>query len=152
MDLYFEPSLFRDEIQYKKSTTTGEMEPVRLAEPLTDVEVEAVQDLLMSTGAMADNLGSGVVQMADGGWAELSGQELSHGLMVTIGRLSPMLVAFLFSMLRTANWVLIPVGEPLRALVFAADRVQAPPAGFPPVLVVETAEILESELLATSPR
>ena len=83
--------------------------------------------LLKRVAQGPDEYGNYRVELLDGGRAEVSGDHLEMGCMVTLRGLTPNLTQFLFDFLKAGSWVMLPVMEDLVAIT-AASR-PCPPTG-----------------------
>ena len=96
-DIFFVRSRSRDEMVEKTNPFTGEVMSVRVLEPLTDSELQAVQEVLRRAGvAELDRSGYSLIQCGDGGAAEVHTSGLEEGCAVTLREgLSPDCLRFL---------------------------------------------------------
>ena len=109
-DLFFIRSRSRDEMVEKTNPFTREVMSVRLLEPLTDSELQAVREVLRGAGGPElDQTGYSLIQFGDGGAAEVHTSGLEEGCAVTLREsLSPDCLRFLLDLLRAAEWVMLP--------------------------------------------
>jgi hypothetical protein len=84
-DIFFQSGRFGTTTVQKKNPWTGETQSVLPSEPLTASELKAVQDVLRKvTDSGPDQFGCYVVALADGGGAEVFGDNLEKGWMVAV--------------------------------------------------------------------
>jgi hypothetical protein len=80
--------------------------------------VQAVREILVAARARGpDEFGCFVVELGDGGGAEVFATNLEAGCMVAVRGITPDLLRFLFDLLTAANWVLLPAMEGNPAIV-----------------------------------
>ena len=117
-DLFYMPCRFGTEPVERENPFTGEIQASLPVEPLSAEDVRAVRAALAGAGARGpDEFGCFVVELGDGGGAEVFGDDLSTGLMVALRGLTPDLLRFLYDLLRAADWVLLPAMEGNPAIV-----------------------------------
>ena len=117
-DLFYMPCRFGTEPVERKNPFTGEIQSSLPVEPLSAEDVRAVRGALVGAGARGpDEFGCFVVELGDGGTAEVFGDDLSTGLMVALRGLTPDLLRFLYDLLGAADWVLLPTMEGNPAIV-----------------------------------
>ena len=109
-DLLFRPYRLRDTPVEQKNPFTGQVQSFLPTEPLTPAEIAAVGRVLRQSAARGpDEYGCSVIELEDGGTAELFGEQLQEGCMVAVRGLTPALLQFLYALLRAADWVIVPV-------------------------------------------
>jgi hypothetical protein len=135
-DLFFIRSRSRDEMVEKANPFTREVMSVRLVEPLTDSELQAVREVLRRAGVPElDRSGYSLIQFGDGGAAEVHTSGLEEGCAVTLREcLSPDCLRFLFDLLRAAEWVLLPAMEGNPAIVASPGLASELAGKFPEVV------------------
>jgi hypothetical protein len=111
-DIFFCPWRRGDTPVEQENRFTGEVQTVLPIVPLTPGEVAAVQSVLREAGAQGpDEFGCYVIEVEDGGAAEVFAEQLDDGCMVSVRGLTPGLLGFLYALLKAADWVMLPVME-----------------------------------------
>ena len=142
-DIFFQPCRFGGKPVTKQNPFTGKGESLVPNEPLTPAEVKAVRAVLKRASAEGpDEFGYFVVETADGGGAEVSGDHLSESCMVSIRGLTPGLLTFLMDLLTAGTWVMLPAMEGNIAITTSPDHVKGVPEDFPEVVTCTSAEDL----------
>lgn len=143
-DIFFMRSGLRDEMVEKKDPFTGKVRSVRVQEPLTEHDVDAVRAVLRRTGMSEPNkFGVSLIEFEDGASVDFDATRLEAGCRVTIrGALSPDCLQFLVNLLKAAEWVMLPVMDGSVAIVSSPGLASAVAAGFLEV-VCGTPEELE---------
>ena len=141
-DIFFQPCRFA-------ATAARAEDPDRTPiegpdnEPLTPVEEEAVRSLLTrACRGGPDGHGCWLVEVGDGGSAEVFGQDLGKSCMFAVRGMTPDLVRLMFDILVAGNWVMLPAHEGSGAIAASMDAVRVVPEGFPDVVVCESADAL----------
>ena len=117
-DLFYMPSRFGTEPVERKNPFTGEVQTSLPVVPLSAEDVRAVHGVLAGAGARGpDEFGCFVVELGDGGGAEVFASDLETGCMVALRGLTPDLLRFLYDLLGAAEWVLLPAMEGNPAIV-----------------------------------
>ena len=148
-DIFFQPCRFTGKPVEMKNLFTGEVQLTVPNQTLTADELAAVQRVLhdgMTDGP--DEFGCYRVQLPDGGSAEVYGNDLVTGCMVSLRGLSPDLAGFLMDMLKAGNWVMLPAMEESMAITASPDRVTGVPDGFPKIVVCNAVDELGALLSA----
>lgn len=139
-DIFFQPCRFSETLVTKKNSITGANQSVLPDEPLSEIELEAVQRVLKRANAHGpDEFGCYVIQLEDGGVAEVFGSELASGCTVALRGMTANLLQFLFDLLNAGNWVMLPVMEDARAITTSPGCLKNIPDDFPRVLVCNSA-------------
>src|SRR5262249_46615234 len=122
---------------------TRETETVRVSDPLTPSELQAVQAVLKKAKARGpDEHGCYVAEFPDGGGAEVYGDNLEESCMVAVRGITPTLLEFLFDILNAGNWVMLPAMEETVAITGSPNAVKNPPEDLPKVVVVNAVDDL----------
>jgi hypothetical protein len=117
-DLFFQPCRSGNEPVERRNPFTGEIQTSLPVEPLSAENVRAIRAVLAGVGACGlDEFGCFVVELGDGGVAEVFASDLATGCMVAIRDLTPDLLRFLHDLLIAAEWVLLPAMEGNPAIV-----------------------------------
>jgi hypothetical protein len=139
-DIFFQPCRFTGSPVVKKNPFTGDPRSVLPNEPLSATELKAVQHVLKRANAHGpDEHGCYVVQLDDGGGAEVFGSELATGCMVALGGMTVDLLQFLFDLLKAGNWVMLPAMEDAVAIMTSPGCLKGTPDDFPRVVVCKSA-------------
>jgi hypothetical protein len=139
-DIFFQPCRFTGTAEIKKNPFTGEALSVPLNEPLSDVELQAVQQVLKRANAQGpDDQGCYVVQLEDGGEAEVFGSDLANSCMVALQGMTDDLLRFLFDLLKAGNWVMLPAMEDPVAITTSPGILRGIPDDFPRVVTCNSA-------------
>jgi hypothetical protein len=139
-DIFFQTCRVAAQPVVKKSTFTGEAETVLPEEPLSAAEVQAVRKVLEKVQAQGpDEHGCYVVELEDGGGAEVFADKLQTGCMVALREITPSLLHFLFDLLKAGNWVMLPAMEGDIAITTAPGSIRGLPEDFPKVVVCNSA-------------
>jgi hypothetical protein len=140
-DIFYMPCRFGDNRVATKDPVTGETKSFLPNEPLTADELKAVQELL-ECHHLHDQ-GFYVVEFDDGGMAQVfDKKDLADGFMVALRGMTPDLLQFLFALLKAGNWVMIPAMEDTAAITTSTECLKGIPAGFPRIVVCNSAEDL----------
>lgn len=117
-DLFYQPRHVGTEPVKRKNPFTGKIETSLPLKPLSAEDVRGIHAVLAAAGARGpDEFGCVVVNLGDGGGAEVFADHLETGCMVALRGLTPDLLRFLFDLLRAADWVLLPAMEGNPAIV-----------------------------------
>ena len=101
-----------------RTLSRGEVQAGRPILPLSAEDVQAVHRVLAGAGARGpDDFGCYVIEVGDGGGAEVFASDLETGGMVALRGLTPHLLRFFFDLLGPAEWVLLPAMEGNPAVV-----------------------------------
>ena len=139
-DIFFQSCRYADKPVEKKNPFTGKVETVLPSEPLTAAEVAAVQGILKQANARGpDEHDCYVVDLADGGRAEVFAKNLSKSCMVALRGMTPHLLQFLYDLLKAGNWVMIPAMEDAAAITTSPERLKGVPEDFPKIVVCNSA-------------
>jgi hypothetical protein len=115
--------------------------------PLAAAEQDAVEKLLKRMARSGpDTHGCWVLQVSDGGSAEVFARDLREGCMFALRGFTPEIVRLLFDILVASNWVMLPALEGCGAIAASADALHAPPHDFPAVTVCTSATALSALL------
>lgn len=112
-DLFYQPCRFGTQPVEQKNPFTGEIQTSLPVEPLSAEDVRAIQGVLAGVGAS----GPFVIELGDGGGAEVFASDLETGCMVALRRRTPKLLKLLYDLLIAAEWVLLRAMEPTPAIV-----------------------------------
>jgi len=146
-DIFFQPCRFTGSSVEQKNPFTGEVRSVLANEPLNSAELEAVRKVLWQAKAGGpDEQGCYVVQLGDGGGAEVFGDDLATGCMVALRGMTPDLSRFLYNLLKAGNWVMLPAMEDAMAITAAPGAMRGIPDDFPRVVACNSAEELAALL------
>jgi hypothetical protein len=139
-DIFFQPCRFSGELVTKKNLLTGEAKSVLHNEPLSEMELDAVRQVLRRANASTpDEFGCYVVQLEDGGSAEVFGSKLASGCMVALRGMTDDLIKFLFDLLKAGNWVMLPAMDGNVTIIPSSVFLKNVPDGFPRVVVCNSA-------------
>lgn len=139
-DVFFQPCRFTGSPIIKKNPFTDEDLTTFPNEPLSELEVKAVQDVLKRANATnPDEHGCYVVQLGDGSGAELFGSDLATGCMVALRGITSELIQFLFDLLQAGNWVMLPAMEDALAITTSPGCLKGIPDDFPKIVVCHSA-------------
>jgi hypothetical protein len=117
-DLFFQACRSGTQPVERKNPVTGEVQTSVPVEPLSAEDVRAIRGVLARAGAREpDEFGCFVVELGDGGGAEVFARDLANGCMVALRGLTPDLLQFLYDLLAAARWVLLPAMEGNPAVV-----------------------------------
>lgn len=142
-DIFFQPCRFTGTQVVKTNPFTGESQSFSSNEPLNDAELKAVRQVLKQANAHGpDEHACYVVQLGDGGGAEIFGDQLATGCMAALRGMTPDLIQFLFDLLKAGNWVMLPAMEDAVAITTSPESMKGIPSDFPRVVVCNSAEEL----------
>jgi hypothetical protein len=131
-DLFFQPCRSGTEPVERKNPFTGEVQASVPVEPLSAEDEQAIRGVLARTGAREpDEFGCFVVELGDGGAAEIFARDLANGCMVALRGLTPDLLRLLYDLLAAARWVLPPAMECNPAVVTSPGLASGFADGFP---------------------
>ena len=134
-DIFFQPCRSGTGLVERENPLTGEMQTGAPVEPLSDEEVRAIRGVLAASGSHGpDEFGCYVIDLADGGDAEVYGGDPETGVMVALRSLTPNLLRFLFNLLEAADWVMLPAMEGNPAIVSSPGLARGFADGFPEVV------------------
>lgn len=103
----------------------------------------AVEQVLGQANPLGpDEHGCYVIDLDDGGSAEVFTNQLAAGCMVALRGMTPRLNQFLFDLLKAGNWVMLPMMEDVVAITTSPESVKVIPDDFPEVVVCHSAEEL----------
>lgn len=140
-DIFFQTARFTGKPVVKKNPFTGENQTVIPEEPLTAAEVKAVRTVLKEVHAQGpDEHGCYVVELEDGGRAEVYADKLKSGCMVSLGGITPDLSQFLFDFVKAGNWVMIPAMEDAVAITASPGSVKGVPDEYPMLVTCDSAK------------
>ncbi|HEY7158723.1 MAG TPA: hypothetical protein VH575_32565 [Gemmataceae bacterium] len=140
-DIFIQPCRFAGSPIVKRNPFTGEAQSVLPNEPLNTAELKAVQQVLKRAKACGpDEHGCYIVQLSDGGEAEVFGGELAMGCMVALRGMTADLLQFLFDLLKAGNWVMLPAREDAVAIATSPECLKGIPDDFPKVIVCSSTE------------
>lgn len=125
-DIVYQPCRFGLELVEQKNPLTGEVQTSLAVKPLSSHDVKAVRDLLeTSSAAGSDEDGCYLVQLGDGGVAEVFADHLETGCMAASRQnLTPDLLRFLFDLLKAADWIMLPAMEGNPAITAPPGRAE----------------------------
>jgi hypothetical protein len=142
-DIFFQPCRFGGAPAEKRNPFTGKTVSGAPNEPLNAAELTAVQQILdRAKSSGPDEHGCYVVDLSDGGTAEVFTGDLATGCMVAMRRITPDLFQFLYDLLEAGNWVLLPAMEDGAAITASPECLKGVPADFPKIVVCGSAEEL----------
>jgi hypothetical protein len=140
-DIFFQTARFTGKPVVRKNPLTGEAQTVVSEEPLTAGEVKAVRRVLKGVKARGpDEHGCYVVELEDGGRAEVFADKLKSGGMVSLGGITPDLSEFLFDFLKAGKWVMLPAMEDGVAITASPGSVKGVPDDFPRIVACDSAK------------
>lgn len=146
-DIFFQPCRFGGKPVKRKNPFTGEEQSAVPNEPLTPAELRAVREVLKKANAAGpDQFGCYVVGCANGGMAEVYGDDLANSCMAALRGMTPGLVQFLFDLLKAGNWVMLPAMEGNVAITYSPERLWGTPEDFPRVVTCQSADELGAML------
>jgi hypothetical protein len=142
-DILYQPCRFGAEPVEQKNPFTGQVQTVLPVKPLSDDDLRVVQEVLEKAGAVVpDEFGCYVVQLGDGGAAEVHAGHLETGCMVALhGGLTRDLLQFLFDLLRSADWIMLPAMEGNPAISALPGRAESFADSFPEVVCRSAVEL-----------
>jgi hypothetical protein len=133
-DLSYQPCRLGTESVERQNPFTGEVQASLPVEHLSAEDTRAVHEVLERGGARGpDESGCFVVELGDGGGAEVFASHLETGCTVALRGLTPDLLRLLFDLLRAADWVLLPAMDGNPAIV-ASPGLASGFASFPEVV------------------
>lgn len=133
IDVFFQPARFDD---------------LGRTSPLSAGEHDAVEKVLRRRCPRgADAHDCWVVEVADGGRAEVFGRNLRNGCMFALSGITPEIVGLLYEVLVAGKWVMLPALEGCGAIVASTDAVHAAPDDFPKVTACTSADALAKLLV-----
>lgn len=139
-DIFFQPCRFGGNTIQVENPFTGETQTTPENEPLKPAELRAVQTVLKRANARGpDEFGCYVVQLADGGGAEIFGKDLENSCMVALRGMTSDTCQLLFDLLKAGNWVMIPAMEDTAAITASWHSVKNAPDDFPRIVVCHSA-------------
>jgi hypothetical protein len=142
-DVFFQPCRFVVTPRPGESHPSRTPVDARYSEPLTPIEEEAVRGILVRASPRGcDEHGCWVVEVADGGSAEVFVKDLGTSCTFALRGVTPALVRLMFDILVAGNWVILPALERSGAIAASMDAIRGVPEGFPDVVVCETADAL----------
>lgn len=142
-DIVFQTARFTNKPVVKKNPFTGKDQTVIPEEPLTPAEVKAVKKVLKEVPAQGpDEQGCYIVELEDGGRAEVFADKLKSGCMVSLDGITPDLSQFLFDFMKAGNWVMLPAMEDVGAITASPGSVKGLPDDFPELVACNSAKEL----------
>jgi hypothetical protein len=143
-DIFFSPGRQGTERIERTNPFTGLPMTVLPTIPLSDDELAAVRKVFERAKARGpDEYGCYVVELADGGGAEVFAKDVADGCMVTVRGLSPDCLRFLFDLLKAAEWVMFPAMEGNPAIVSSPGLASEFADSFPEVVCGSPGELGE---------
>jgi hypothetical protein len=143
-DLFYQPCRSGTESVERKNPFTGQIQTSLPVEPLSAEDVRAIQAVSAGVSARGpDEFGCFVVELGDGGGAEVFASDLETGCMVALRELTPDLLRFLYDLLAAANWVLLPAMEGNPAIVKSPGLACGFAENFPEVVCSSPDELEE---------
>ncbi len=140
-DIFFMPCRYGDTAVESVDPCTGQTGNTLPNDPLTAAELNAVRRVLANANALdGENSGGGVARFDDSGYAEIYGQDLHKGCMVSLRGMTPDVLNFLFELLLAGNWIMIPTMPQTRAIAASLTAFQRIPHGFPEPTVCNSPE------------
>src|SRR5262249_8412198 len=104
-DIRFRPCRLGSTPEEFKNPFTGEVQSALPRVPLSPSDVESVRKVLQEASAHGpDEEGCYAIDFDDGGAAEVFGEDLSEGCMLTVRGLTRDLLEFLIGLLKAVNW------------------------------------------------
>ncbi len=141
-DLFFQPCRFSGKPVVKKHPFTGEARSGLPREPLSAAEMKAVRQVLKRVTQGPDEHGCYIVQLDDGGGAEVFADDLKTGCMVALRGMTPNLLQFLFDLLKAGNWVMLPAMEDAVAITTSRESIKGVSEDFPRIVICNSADEL----------
>jgi len=145
-DIFFQSFRYTGEQTRQVNPFTGQAQLAPEVELLNGAELQAIRDLFQRAGAAEAEGDDGdecyVLQLPDGGGAEVFSSGLETGCNVSVRELSSDIVKFLFDLLHAANWVMTPVMENPPLVTASLEAFQPQPEDMSDVVVCESAEEL----------
>jgi hypothetical protein len=143
-DIFFQTCRFGIKAVEKVNPFTGKAESVLSSEPLTASELRAVQAILdQPKPGGPDEHGCYVINVPDGGTAEVIATDLAKSCMVALRGMTPGIFQFLLDLLRAGNWVMIPATKDAVTITSSSNSVKNLPADFPKLVVCNSVDELE---------
>jgi hypothetical protein len=143
-DIYFQPCRFGGANATKRNPFTGEVSSAVSNEPLSASETAAVRQVLeRAKSGGPDEHGCYIVELSDGGVAEVFASDLAKSCLVALRGLTPDLSRFLYELLKAGNWVMLPAMEDNMAITTSPECVKGIPEDFPKVVACGSAEELD---------
>jgi hypothetical protein len=140
-DIFFQTGRFTGKPVLKKNPFTGEAQTVLPEETLNAAEITAVRQALKRVAPQGpDEHGCYVVELADGGGAEVVASKLQTGCMVALRGITPNLIDFLYELLKAGNWVMLPVMEDAVAITASPRGMKGVPDDFPTIVACNSAD------------
>jgi hypothetical protein len=135
-DIFFQPCRFCGGTVDMENPFTGQVQSVPFNEPLNATELQAVRWVLdQANGHGPDEDGFYSVECADGGMADVFGNNLANGCMAALRGVTPDLCQFLCDLLKAGNWVMLPAMEGAMAITTSPSCLKDISADFPRVVV-----------------
>jgi hypothetical protein len=126
-----------------KNPFTGAPMTVQVPVGLSDDEVGALRAVLAQANAPdLDEFGCYVVEVADGGGADVYGDDLEKGCMVAVRELTPDIAQFLLDFLNAADWVMRPAMEGNPVITTSHVPVEGPADDSPRVVCTSAKELM----------
>lgn len=142
-DIYFQPCRFGPTPVLVENRFTGESKPELPNEPLKPAQMRAVRKILQNAKtAGPDEFGCYLVELDDGGAAEVFAKDFATGCMAAVRGITPDLLQFLFEVLEAGQWAMLPVMEPAVAITTSLDYLHGVPDDFPRTVACGTADEL----------
>jgi hypothetical protein len=139
-DIFFQPMVFID-----SQGETGDPKAAIRTESLGGSELKAVQNVLGQAAAhRPDEHGCYVIELEDGGGAEIFGNEFADGCMAALRGITPDLLRFLFDLLKAGGdrWLMLPAMEDSVAITTSSRCVKGLPKDFPRLVSCNSPEEL----------
>lgn len=137
-DVHFQPCRYDGTTRERINPFTKKPQSVPHNEPLSAEEISAVLAVFERAGATGpDEEGCRVINLADGGHAEIFGGDRGDGCMFAIrgAGVTPLLAQLLFEVMVAGNWVLMESGEDDVVIAPSTDCLKGAPRNFGQVVV-----------------
>jgi hypothetical protein len=146
-DIFYQTCRYGDEFVDVRDPETGKVESIRRNDNLNAAELAAVMDVLHRANASGPSEnGCYHVEFEDRGYAEIFSDHLEGGCMVALRGMSPLLLQFLFDLLRAGRYVMIPAMEDTAAITTSPESVTGIPDDFPRIVVCNSVGELKEML------
>jgi hypothetical protein len=135
-DIFFQTGRFATTQIETKDPFNGSVQKNFPPIPLEEAELDAVKSALADNHAIGpDEFGFYVIELEDGGTAEIQAGDLQETCMVSVQSITPGLVKLLFDVLQAGKWVMLPAMEPNVAVTCSPELLEILPARFGPAIL-----------------
>jgi hypothetical protein len=139
-DIFFRPCHFGGKPVKRRNPFTGQIQSALPNEPLSASELMAMGKVLPEAKARGpDQDGCYLVELGDGGRAEVFGLGSEGGCMVSVQGMTPVLSQLLHDLLAAADWIMLPAMEEAVAVMTSRGSLTGIPNDFPRVVVCDSA-------------